>query len=263
MTSALTTYDRMRAELAQALSLDDVKAINDKAEALRVLARRAHDPEAERWMAEVRLRAQRQLGELSREIETAQGVRTDLAAKLLPGGGKKSTKAQVLKAVGISTSVASRCATLARIPEPIFEKYLAECREKRERPDYGWAVGRFASDHRLDLRSEAVRRRDEKKRDRWKAEAATWAASEPQRKAQQAEYWRQVMDELRQRDEQARAALPALLDQIAKQLGCGADFRPGTLHAAAAGLEQVARLLGGEVEERRSQDSDEIVEEAA
>ena len=58
---------------------------------------------------EIRLRAIRNIGELSRELEKAPPIRGDL----LPVDGKKMTKEQRLADVGISTSAAQRYEELA------------------------------------------------------------------------------------------------------------------------------------------------------
>lgn len=67
----------------------------------------------EQWVAEIRLRARRCIGDLSAGLETVQGI---------PNAGKKS----LLAAAGISTSEASRCEQLASVPAVRFEAYVAE-----------------------------------------------------------------------------------------------------------------------------------------
>jgi hypothetical protein len=100
--------------------LDVVKDIADRAEALRAYARQRRDVEQEIQMAEIRLRAYRRIGEISRELETAEAH----GGKIwLPDGGK--TKAAVLKAAGLSTSVAQRCEIVASIEEAEFYAFRA------------------------------------------------------------------------------------------------------------------------------------------
>ena len=82
-------------------AIDEVKDIRDKAEAMRLYARPAKDIELENMCAEIKLRAQVRLGEMSKGLETAERQRTDLH----PTGGKQTKKA-TLKAAGISTSEA-------------------------------------------------------------------------------------------------------------------------------------------------------------
>jgi N6-adenosine-specific RNA methylase IME4 len=119
--TALARYDAARGALAAARSIDEVKEVRDKVEALRLYARQAHDVELETWAAEIKLRAQRRLGELSRDLETSKGGRNP-AATLADGG---MSKRAALKAAGISTSAAHRCEAVAAIPEAEFETFIA------------------------------------------------------------------------------------------------------------------------------------------
>lgn len=111
----LIKYDAACKALAEAKAVDEAKDIADKATALKAYATQAHNPELERMAAEIRLRAKRRIGEISADLDTAQGARTD---QLLPDAG---TKLETLKSAGISTSEAHRCEKLAAIPADEFE----------------------------------------------------------------------------------------------------------------------------------------------
>ena len=69
--------------------------------ALKVYARQRNDVDMERWVAEIKLRADVRIGEISRGLETAQGANQHL---LNTGKKRKSEALKALKAAGISTS---------------------------------------------------------------------------------------------------------------------------------------------------------------
>lgn len=120
--SALIKYDQARQALAACRSVDEIKDIRDKSEAMRLYAKQAQDTELEQWAAEIKLRAQRAIGELSAALETQKG-----GFGIVPTGGKH--KAEVLADAGISTSTANRYEKLAAIPEPVIEQIIAKSKE--------------------------------------------------------------------------------------------------------------------------------------
>lgn len=121
MSSALIRYDAMCHAIAAAYEVDEVKDIRDKAMALEVYARQAHNTEAERQACEIRLRAERKVGQLLREREMAKGTR------LAPGGNtvRPPEDELTLDDLHISKSQSSRWQQLAALPEDAFETSLA------------------------------------------------------------------------------------------------------------------------------------------
>jgi hypothetical protein len=120
--SALIKYDQARQALAACRNVDDIKDIRDKSEAMRLYAKQANDTELEQWAAEIKLRAQRAIGEISRTLEKQQGN-----AGKLPTGGKFKTEA--LADAGISTSTANRYEQLAAIPDAAVEAFIAKSKD--------------------------------------------------------------------------------------------------------------------------------------
>ena len=119
----MSLYDSARHALEKAVAVDEVKEIRDKAEALRAYAKQQKDTELERRCAELKIRASRRIGELSRVIEKATAGRP---GKILPTGGKnlQKPKNEVLSEAGISTAVAHRCEKLAEVPLDVFDAYI-------------------------------------------------------------------------------------------------------------------------------------------
>jgi N6-adenosine-specific RNA methylase IME4 len=131
----MLSVERARAFLEKARTVDEVKDIRDKAEAVRrYLRARGAATDSQNDAAEIRLRAERRIGELTREIPKAQPVAG-------PGRGNK-TKVQVgpsfskrvsLAEQGIKPTEAKRFEVLASIPQKRFDEHVAEVRAKGER----------------------------------------------------------------------------------------------------------------------------------
>jgi len=115
--NCLTKYDAARAALEKAHTVDEVKDIRDKAEALRVYAKQAADVDMQNWAAEIRIRAERRAGVLLKEMPKQHGAR---------GAGKKveSPRATPLSELGITKTQSSKWQRLADAPVSEFESKL-------------------------------------------------------------------------------------------------------------------------------------------
>ncbi len=125
-TLPLARYEAACRAVAACVRFDEAKEIRNKAEAIRVYAKQINNPQLESDAWAIRKRAERRCGELSADLDKAQGARTD---KLLATTGKKS-KAKALADAGISTSSAHRYEKLARVPEDEWETLIAKGREQ-------------------------------------------------------------------------------------------------------------------------------------
>jgi hypothetical protein len=115
--------------LAEVRRVDEVKAIRDRAEAARVYARQARlGLDAQNDAAEIKLRAERRAGELLAELERAPGSRTDATSGQ---AGRRLTSYQaVLRASDVADRTARRWQAMARVPEPVFERHIAQTRAR-------------------------------------------------------------------------------------------------------------------------------------
>jgi len=108
--------------IAEARSVDELKEIRDRAEALRHLAReRQLGLQAQNDAAEIKVRAERRMGELLRQMPK-QG----------PGQYQRSQRATVapaLRDLGLTKSDSSRWQRLAAIDEGAFEGHIGEARQ--------------------------------------------------------------------------------------------------------------------------------------
>ena len=81
------------------------------------------------WVAEIRIRAKRRLGELTKEIPKTI---TNKPTETNPSVGERLTKSEQLKAAGISTQDASRCEKLLDIDESEFEDVIIKAKEDKK-----------------------------------------------------------------------------------------------------------------------------------
>ena len=141
--TALVKYDAARRALAAARTSDEAKDIRDKAEAMRVYARQAKDRQLEVDAAEIRIRAERRLGELIKAQKETVGLATggqpyhstgprEVPVENRPTGPRKVPVQEppTLSEVGISKNLSSRAQKLAAVPEDKFEELVGEWRGK-------------------------------------------------------------------------------------------------------------------------------------
>lgn len=124
METGLVRYESARRALAEVKDIDEIRDIRDKAEAMRMYARQRDDVDMEAWVAAIKIRACRRIGELSKELEPSPRSK---GGSRHPDSGMP-TKTETLKSVGISTSAANRYEKLAEIPESEFDAIVETAR---------------------------------------------------------------------------------------------------------------------------------------
>jgi hypothetical protein len=123
----LARLEQARRLLAEARTVDEAKQIRDLAEAARVYARQqALGLELVNDAMEIKARADRRLGELARGLPKNPGA--------LRRGCRPQPRdpAPTLAELGIDKTVSHRCQLVASIPEPEFERHVAEVRGRGE-----------------------------------------------------------------------------------------------------------------------------------
>jgi hypothetical protein len=129
----LAKYDAACRAIAEAKSVDEVKGILDKAEALRAYARQAKNRTLEIDSAEIRIRAERRLGEMIVAQKETVGLAKNRPG---PGRGKAGTPAApalldsppTLAEAGIDKKLSARAQKIAAVPEEKFEGMVGEWR---------------------------------------------------------------------------------------------------------------------------------------
>jgi N6-adenosine-specific RNA methylase IME4 len=135
--TALVRYEAARSALAAAKSVDEVKDMRDKAEAMRAYARQANNKELEVDAAEIRLRAERRLGQMLAEQKKTVGMQS--GARGRKGAGTRGSKKEphvdappMLSEAGIDKKLSARAQKLAAVPEEKLEELLGDWRDKVE-----------------------------------------------------------------------------------------------------------------------------------
>lgn len=127
---SLSILGQARALLAKALTLDDAKDVLDRARALSLYAKERQDGSAIHADAyEMVLRAERRMGEISRELPKAKpGPAPE--SEISPRGGHNRPKGEVLKDLDITRQKASRYERIANLSDAEFSARVAAGRAK-------------------------------------------------------------------------------------------------------------------------------------
>lgn len=131
--SDLVPYDHARIMLAEAKAVDDVKSIMDKAEAMQIYARRAENRDLEIDAAEIRMYAERRLGQMITAQKETVGLNRGTRGQIK--GKERTTGTAILEApedpipklseMKISHKLSSRAQKMAAVPASEFEAKVA------------------------------------------------------------------------------------------------------------------------------------------
>jgi len=106
-------FDKARRALREAVTVDDVKDVRDKAEAIRMYLKQSGDSlDMQNMAASLKLRAERRGGELLRDMEKHNGR------------PKNGSSVEPLSDIGIGKTQSHRWQRLASIPETEFEAFI-------------------------------------------------------------------------------------------------------------------------------------------
>jgi hypothetical protein len=133
--SQLIKYEAACRALAECKSVDEAKEWADKAAAMQAYGRMAKDKTLEVDAAEIRIRAERRLGEMIAATKADGGLSRGAAGAGInqhtPNEVRSlPTTAPKLSDAGISKDLSSRAQKLAAVPEAEFEAELAAKRER-------------------------------------------------------------------------------------------------------------------------------------
>lgn len=127
---SLARYDAACKALADARSVDEVKDVRDKSEAMRAYARQAKNKQLEIDAAEIRIRAERRIGELMEAQRDGVGFAKPGPKEI--GSDDDPNYRPALADVGIDKHLADRARKLAAVPKEEFDGMVGEWRERVE-----------------------------------------------------------------------------------------------------------------------------------
>ena len=120
----LAQLERAHIMLAEASTLDDVKGLRDQAQTLAAYSKAAKlGLTMQNECAELKLRAERKAGEMLRAMPKRSGARD--------GKTGLHDVTPLLADVGVSKIQSMRWQQVAAVPEPEFERHLAEAKESK------------------------------------------------------------------------------------------------------------------------------------
>src|SRR5262245_13219915 len=126
MSGDLTKYNAAKRALSEAVRIDEVKDIRDKAVAMRVYAHQAKDMTLIGYATDIRLRAERRAGEMLAEM-------AERGERAKPGdnqhGGSNGARLP-LSDLGVSKSQSSRWQKLAENTDDEFEEMVTRAKQK-------------------------------------------------------------------------------------------------------------------------------------
>ena len=131
----LVRYEAACRAVAEARRVDEVQAIAANADMLRAYAKQAKNKQLELDAAEIRIRAERRIGELMASQAATVGTATG-ARGIGTSAGYDETRTldcpPTLAEAGIDKNLAHRARTLAAVPDEKFEELLDDKRRSQD-----------------------------------------------------------------------------------------------------------------------------------
>lgn len=147
---SLIRYDAACRALAEAKSVDDVKDIRDRSEAMRAYAKQAKNQQLEVDAAEIRIRAERRLGQMIEAQKEAVGLNQGGRPKT--GFQENPVSLPTLAEAGIDKNLANRARKMAAIPEAEFGEIVSEWRGRVEKENERVSVNLLKSGERHEAK---------------------------------------------------------------------------------------------------------------
>jgi N6-adenosine-specific RNA methylase IME4 len=132
-SGSLIKYNAACRALAEAKAVDEVKDIRDQAMAMRLYAKQAKNRNLESDAFEIRLRAEKRVGEMMESQKETVGLATAGRPTKEIGFSENPISKPTLAEAGIDKNLANRARKLHSLPKEEFERVVSEGREAIER----------------------------------------------------------------------------------------------------------------------------------
>lgn len=129
MATQLTKYEAARNALKIAVTVDEVKDIRDKAEAMAAYARQAKDVELITWATEIKVRAERRAGQMLAEMPKAVGAKGSGSNQHEVRSHDVTAPNTTLADLGVTKNESSRWQKLAAVTDEQFESAVAAAKD--------------------------------------------------------------------------------------------------------------------------------------
>lgn len=127
MATDLIRFEAARQALAEARSIDEVKDVRDKAEALRLYVKQQGESlEMQNDIAEIKLRAERRAGQLIKEMRDNGELMTQRDNQHTRSSANGGSPKKTVGEIGLKYSQVSDWQSIAAMPEETFEQVIVE-----------------------------------------------------------------------------------------------------------------------------------------
>ena len=151
----LVIFDKAKQAIAEAVSVDEVKDIRNKAEAMRIYYKQAGESLImQNQCAQIKIYAERKIGEILSEIEKNKGGQAEHSSYRSP---EVTGRIETLNDLGISKMQSFKYQSIASIPEPIFQDHITSVLSEEEQELTSIGLLRIAKQLKLDERLQGLR----------------------------------------------------------------------------------------------------------
>lgn len=155
----LVKYEAACRAVADAASIDEAKEFRDQGEAMRAYAKQAKNKQLEVQAAEIRIRAERRIGELMAAQRDAGGLRQGNPDGFSAANGSEKNpleKPVTLAEAGIDKNLADRARKYAAIPEQEFNEIVGDWKGRVEQENQRVTVNLLAAGDRAAEQAKPV-----------------------------------------------------------------------------------------------------------